>query len=83
LWEVTHSRLDLYHQIATGQARRSFLAAQAANRSARRCVRRSRRIYQSHLRPLTGICRRPPARLLRSTPGVFKIPCSGTPARQQ
>lgn len=30
LWEVTHSRLDLYHQIATGQARRSFFTAQAA-----------------------------------------------------
>ena len=30
LWEVTHSRLDLYHQIATGQARRSFITAQAA-----------------------------------------------------
>jgi hypothetical protein len=30
LWDVTHSRLDLYHQIATKQARRSFLAAQAA-----------------------------------------------------
>jgi hypothetical protein len=30
LWEVTHSRLDLYHQIATGQARRSFLTAQVA-----------------------------------------------------
>jgi hypothetical protein len=30
LWEVTHSRLDLYHRIATGQARRSFLAAQVA-----------------------------------------------------
>jgi len=30
LWEVTHSRIDLYHQIATGQARRSFLSAQLA-----------------------------------------------------
>jgi hypothetical protein len=30
LWEVTHSRLDLYHQIATNQARRSFITAQAA-----------------------------------------------------
>ena len=30
LWEVTHSRLDLYHQIATGQARRSFFTAQAS-----------------------------------------------------
>jgi hypothetical protein len=30
LWEVTHSRLDLYHEIATGQARRSFITAQAA-----------------------------------------------------
>lgn len=30
LWEVTHSRLDLYHQIATGQARRSFFTAQVA-----------------------------------------------------
>jgi hypothetical protein len=30
LWEVTHSRLDLYHEIATGQARRSFLTAQVA-----------------------------------------------------
>ncbi len=30
LWEVTHSRLDLYHQIATGQARRSFVTAQVA-----------------------------------------------------
>jgi hypothetical protein len=30
LWEVTHSRLDLYHQIATRQARTSFLTAQAA-----------------------------------------------------
>jgi len=30
LWEVTHSRLDLYHQIVTGQARRSFLTAQIA-----------------------------------------------------
>ena len=30
LWAVTHSRLDLYHDIATGQARRSFRNAQAA-----------------------------------------------------
>jgi len=30
LWAVTHSRLDLYHAIATGQARRSFRNAQAA-----------------------------------------------------
>jgi len=30
LWEVTHSRLDLYHTIATGQARRSFWTAQVA-----------------------------------------------------
>lgn len=30
LWELTHSRLDLYHHIATGQARRSFLTAQGA-----------------------------------------------------
>jgi len=30
LWEVTHSRLDLYHQIATKQARQSFLMAEAA-----------------------------------------------------
>jgi hypothetical protein len=30
LWEVTHSRLDLYHQIATDQARRSFVTAQLA-----------------------------------------------------
>jgi hypothetical protein len=30
LWEVTHSRLDLYHQIATGQARDSFRNAQRA-----------------------------------------------------
>jgi hypothetical protein len=30
LWEVTHSRIDLYHQIATGQARQSFAAAQLA-----------------------------------------------------
>jgi hypothetical protein len=30
LWEVTHSRIDLYHQIATGQARRSFVTAQVA-----------------------------------------------------
>ncbi|MEV7130515.1 hypothetical protein [Streptomyces sp. NPDC093260] len=30
LWTVTHSRLDLYHAIATGQARRSFRNAQVA-----------------------------------------------------
>ena len=30
LWELTHSRLDLYHTIATSQARRSFLTAQVA-----------------------------------------------------
>lgn len=30
LWEVTHGRLDLYHQIVTNQARRSFGAAQVA-----------------------------------------------------
>lgn len=30
LWEVTHSRLDLYHRIATAQARRSFVTAQLA-----------------------------------------------------
>ncbi|NEA23894.1 hypothetical protein [Actinomadura bangladeshensis] len=30
LWEVTHSRLDYYHQIATGQADRSFRNAQRA-----------------------------------------------------
>ena len=30
LWEVTHSRLALYHEIALGQARRSFRNAQAA-----------------------------------------------------
>jgi hypothetical protein len=30
LWDVTHGRLDLYHQIVTGQARRSFGAAQVA-----------------------------------------------------
>ncbi|MFI8535389.1 hypothetical protein ACIGMX_34730 [Streptomyces aquilus] len=30
LWTVTHSRLDLYHDIATGQAQRSFRNAQAA-----------------------------------------------------
>jgi hypothetical protein len=28
LWTLTHRRLDLYHQIVTGQARRSFGAAQ-------------------------------------------------------
>ncbi|NEC89809.1 hypothetical protein [Streptomyces sp. SID12501] len=30
LWELTHSRLDLYHEIATQQARQSFRNAQAA-----------------------------------------------------
>ncbi|WP_242907735.1 helix-turn-helix domain-containing protein [Actinomadura terrae] len=30
LWSVTHKRLDYYHQIATGQARRSFRNAQVA-----------------------------------------------------
>lgn len=30
LWEVTHSRLDLYHELATGQADRSFRNAQRA-----------------------------------------------------
>ncbi|MEV5770110.1 hypothetical protein AB0L49_02400 [Streptomyces antimycoticus] len=30
LWAVTHTRLELYHDIATGQARRSFRNAQAA-----------------------------------------------------
>jgi hypothetical protein len=30
LWELTHGRLDLYHQIVTNQARRSFGAAQIA-----------------------------------------------------
>ena len=30
LWDLTHKRLDLYHQIVTRQARRSFGAAQAA-----------------------------------------------------
>ncbi len=30
LWTVTHERLDLYHRIATGQARRSFITAQIA-----------------------------------------------------
>ncbi|HEY1665471.1 MAG TPA: hypothetical protein VGG54_07240 [Trebonia sp.] len=30
LWDVTHKRLDLYHQIVTGQARRSFVTAQIA-----------------------------------------------------
>jgi hypothetical protein len=30
LWSVTHGRLDLYHRIATDQARRSFFTAQAA-----------------------------------------------------
>lgn len=30
LWDVTHGRMDLYHQIVTGQARNSFRAAQAA-----------------------------------------------------
>lgn len=31
LWGVTHSRLDLYHEIALGQARRSFRNAQMAS----------------------------------------------------
>ena len=30
LWELTNSRLNLYHQIATTQARSSFLTAQVA-----------------------------------------------------
>ncbi|WP_251145581.1 hypothetical protein [Streptomyces sp. McG3] len=30
LWEATHARLDLYHQIATGQAKTSFRNAQIA-----------------------------------------------------
>ncbi|MFH8885221.1 hypothetical protein [Streptomyces californicus] len=30
LWEATHARLDLYHRIATGQARTSFRNAQIA-----------------------------------------------------
>ncbi|MEU5929315.1 hypothetical protein ABZ817_38320 [Streptomyces antimycoticus] len=30
LWAVTHARLELYHDIATGQARRSFRNAQLA-----------------------------------------------------
>lgn len=30
LWDVTHGRMDLYHTIVTGQAKRSFGAAQAA-----------------------------------------------------
>lgn len=30
LWDVTHGRMDLYHQIVTGQARNSFRTAQAA-----------------------------------------------------
>ena len=30
LWDVTHGRLDLYHQIVTRQARRSFGSAQLA-----------------------------------------------------
>ncbi len=30
LWTVTHARLDLYHEIATGQASRSFRNAQVA-----------------------------------------------------
>jgi hypothetical protein len=30
LWELTNARLDQYHQIATGQARRSFATAQSA-----------------------------------------------------
>jgi hypothetical protein len=28
LWSLTHRRLDLYHEIATNQARRSFVSAQ-------------------------------------------------------
>ncbi|MFH9202412.1 hypothetical protein ACH4KT_33980 [Streptomyces anulatus] len=30
MWEATHARLDLYHQIATGQAKTSFRNAQIA-----------------------------------------------------
>jgi hypothetical protein len=30
LWDLTHGRLDLYHTIVTGQARRSFMSAQAS-----------------------------------------------------
>ncbi|MEV7163116.1 hypothetical protein AB0N60_13565 [Streptomyces microflavus] len=30
LWDTTHARLDLYHQIATGQAKSSFRNAQIA-----------------------------------------------------
>lgn len=30
LWELTNARLDQYHRIATGQARRSFTTAQSA-----------------------------------------------------
>ncbi|MEU3491559.1 TRADD-N-associated membrane domain-containing protein [Streptomyces massasporeus] len=30
LWSLTHRRLDLYHEIATNQARRSFVSAQIA-----------------------------------------------------
>ncbi|MBV1940894.1 hypothetical protein KUF83_30650 [Streptomyces sp. BV286] len=30
LWAVTHTRLDLYHEVALGQARRSFRNAQVA-----------------------------------------------------
>ncbi|MFJ5046387.1 hypothetical protein [Streptomyces sp. NPDC088719] len=30
LWDTTHARLDLYHQIATGQAKTSFRNAQIA-----------------------------------------------------
>ena len=30
LWEITHSRIDLYHEIATTQARKSFRNAQIA-----------------------------------------------------
>lgn len=30
LWDVTHSRLALYHDIATSQAKRSFISAQIA-----------------------------------------------------
>jgi hypothetical protein len=30
LWDVTHKRMGYYHAIVTGQAKRSFIAAQAA-----------------------------------------------------
>ncbi|MFV8133202.1 TRADD-N-associated membrane domain-containing protein [Streptomyces syringium] len=30
LWSLTHRRLDLYHEIATNQARRSFVSAQVS-----------------------------------------------------